>query len=268
MHTISPLVGKEDLWSVLGAGTGFLGSDNFPPFLDFLVEHSGGRYQKVEVPDAQPGTKPQFKVIENPNWAPGDLYDTVPEKAVLYLDEFHKWSKDVKDLFIKKALESDGTFRIYNPNGGLDKISVPLTILIGSNDGVSLLAAREKNGQRFGNPLTYEQMLEKHQRIAHDENAIAGAILAGNSTEEGGQIAKGTSEELLNRVKTVVVMRPLSPENLKAIAESKLKVMIEKLANSHGGFSGIKIEYTPAVIDFIQSYHYVADTTPAQFLIH
>lgn len=258
MYTISPLVGKEDLWSILGSGTGYVGSENFPPFLEFLVNHSGGRYMKVKA-EGGPNEKPKYKVIENPNWKPNAQFDFVPERAVLYLDEFHKWSKDIKDLFIKKALESDGTFRIYNPNEGLDKISVPVTIVIGSNDGISLLASREKNGQRFGAPLTYEQMLEKHQRVARDENAISGAILGGGGATSGSEISKGTSEELLNRVKTVIVMRPLSPAQLKEIADHKLRLMIASLAKSSGGYENVTIEYTPEVVNFIQEYHYVAE---------
>lgn len=258
MYTISPLVGKEDLWSILGSGTGYVGSDNFPPFLDFLVEHSGGKYIKVNgEPDEK--AKPKWKVVENPNYKPGDIYDNPPEKAVLYLDEFHKWSKDIKDLFVKKALETDGTFRIYNPNEGLDKISVPLTIIIGSNDGIPLLASREKNGQRFGAPLSYPEMLAKQQRVAKDKNAIANAILGGGGSVGGGEISKGTSEELLNRVKTVLVMRPLSPEQLREIADRKLRLMLETLSKSTGGYQNLKIEFTPEVVNFIQEFHYVAE---------
>jgi ATP-dependent Clp protease ATP-binding subunit ClpA len=264
MFTVYPLIGKADIWTYMGSSTGYVGSEGFPPFLDFLVKHSGGKYIKEEAGTDRDG-KATYRIILNESWKEGDVFEGYypPESAVVYLDEFHAWAKNLKDLFIKKALEPNGGFVINNPNGGLDKIQVPVTFFIGSNDGIELVASREKNGQRFGKPMTFEEMIERHSRAAKNTVAIKNAIMAGNGavneSSSGSEGARGTSEELLNRIPVFLLMRPLPPVELQAIADNKIRARLDNLAKSRSGFNKIKITYSKALLEFIQSYQYVAE---------
>ncbi|MEI8345994.1 MAG: hypothetical protein WCG27_00895, partial [Pseudomonadota bacterium] len=60
MYVLPVLKKDADLWSILGSATGYVGSTNFPPFLTFLIEHSGGRYILKEKKGA--GDKTEYYV--------------------------------------------------------------------------------------------------------------------------------------------------------------------------------------------------------------
>lgn len=265
MYRVDPLRSEGDLWSLLGSSTGYIGSENLPPILKFLVYHSGGRYKIVEIrdPGDTTGQKPvKYKIEENKSWQPGDLLPgyASPESGIVYLDEFHDWSESLKNAVVKKAVEYGGYWKVNNPNGGVSQIYVPITITAASNNGLGLVTSRDEKGARFGKPLGYKQMLEKTDRVRNDPVALRGSIL-GDNQPKNIQDAKGTSEELLNRIPDdyLVLFDPLSPEQLKEIAESKLAHLQTEIANSKKGYSTINLTWTKNVVDFIQEYHYVAE---------
>lgn len=242
---------RADLWEVLGSSTGYIGSDKFPDFLKFLVEHSGGKY-KLE------GEGRDTKIVKNSEWNGHPLPGFAPPSSgVVFINEFHNWSKEIKDVFVKQALER-GIFKISNPNGGLTQIQVPIRFVIASNEGISLVTAREADGQRFGKVLSYEDMLNKWEKVHVDKRLLKTQIMAGNAQarQTGGR--EGISEELLNRIpdRFLLLMRPLSPEALQKIAEIEL----EKLARSFSKESplnpGLQINWSEDLASFIQSYDY------------
>src|SRR5262249_19098719 len=152
-----------DLTIVNGAPPGFLGSDNFPPFLKWLVEHSDGKYMIEE--DIGNMGKKIFRVVHNPDYQGKTLPGYFsPDQGIVFANEFHNWSREVKDSFLKQALEK-GYFSINNPNGGLSEIYVPIRFVLASNEGIPLITAREANGQRYGKPLSYEQVLDKWSKV-------------------------------------------------------------------------------------------------------
>src|SRR5581483_11244016 len=103
--------------------TGYLGSEQFPPFIAWLVEHSGGKYKLKEVKNHRGETT--YAVEENPDYHGKTLEGYyAPESAIVFANEFHNWSREIKDVFLKQALEK-GYFSINNPNGGLAEIYVP-----------------------------------------------------------------------------------------------------------------------------------------------
>ncbi len=247
---------RPDLWQVLGSATGYVGSENLPPFLEFLVNHSGGRYK---LDKAEEG----LKIIENPDWKGSNLPNFAPpESAVVFINEFHSWSKEIKDVFIKQALEK-GLFSVNNPNGGLAQIQVPVRFVIASNEGISLITSRESNGQRYGKSLNFDEMLGKWQRVHLDKKALKADIMATNGPARGGGSAgrEGISEELLNRIpdRFLLLLRPLSPESLKAIA----KIELDRLSRSYKKASplnpGIEIVWPDSIYEFVQSYDYNAE---------
>lgn len=183
--------------------------------------------------------------------------------AVVFANEFHNWSKDNKDTLMKEALEK-GLFTINNPNGGLAQIYVPVRFVIASNNGIPLLTSREANGQRFGKPLGYDQMLDKWEHIHANKDALIGEILAdnGNANEKSqDQEAHGTSEELLNRIpeRNILLLRPLSPEILRRVAEGRLAEIRSHLSRESGFFHNVVLTWSDDMADFVQSYDYLAE---------
>lgn len=263
MYRVDPLRHEGDLWSLLGSGTGYVGSNEFPPILKFLVLHSGGRYIIEEIQDERGASK--FKVVENPDWKLGDIQPGYysPDSGIVYLDEFHDWAMKFKNAVVKKAAEYGGYWKINNPNGGLSEIYVPINLIAASNDGIELVTSREKNGERFGRPLSYPEMKQKADRVRNDPLAMRNSILRSNGSANSSQDGngKGTSEELLNRIPEdhLVYFDPLSPEHLMQIAEAKLQVLSANIKKSKSGFENINLVWTPEVVKMLQEYHYVAE---------
>lgn len=261
MFRLPIMKGPPELWQVLGSSTGYVGSDAFPPFLEFLVKHSGGRYlmQKVE------GPKPAWRVIENTEWKGQNLpgYWT-PDRAVVFANELHNWSKSNKDILLKQALEK-GYFTINNPNGGVAQMYVPVRFVMASNEGIPLLTAREANGQRFGKPLNYDQMLEKWTIVHNNKDALKNEILSTNgaaNSKGNSESATGTSEEMLNRLQPdrfLLLLRPLSPETLQKIAQGRLEGIQARLKFDSGFFKTVELSWDPSIVPFIQEYDYMPE---------
>ena len=144
-------------------------------------------------------------------------------------------------------------------------LQVPVTIVIATNEGTELVAARESNGNRFGKPLTYEQQIEKYEKWKNDPAALKEALARTNGAANGSmphENAKGISEELLNKIpnRNMVLMRPLSPESLKKIAAQKMEEMKKNFSRSLiPAFRKMQLSWTNDLLVFIQEYHYIAE---------
>ncbi len=260
MYRLPLMKHRADLWQVLGSSTGYVGSENLPPFLQFLVHHSGGKYKLEEFKD---GSKTLTRIIDNPDWK-GELLPgyTAPNRGIVFVNEFHNWSKQLKDDFLKQALEK-GVFTINNPQGGLSEIYVPIRFVIASNEGIRLTTSREANGQRQGKPLTYEQMVSKWEQIHENKRALKAEILASNGSPNQavvGESAPGISEELLNRIpeRFIMLMRPLSPEHLQQIATGYLEKLRERL-NDSPLLGKVELTWTNELVVALQEYDYIAE---------
>ncbi len=255
LFSIEPLVNNSELWKILGSATGYIGSDEFPPFLEFLVNHSGGRYLLSKSGNG-------FKVVENSMWkgVPLPGYNS-PSSAVVFLNEFHDWSKNAKNVLVKRFLER-GTVPINNPKGGLKEIDVPVTIVIASNEGLGLVTSREINGQRFGRPLSYEDSLKLWSNNHNDSVKLKDELSkTGGGFGVSGMDSKGTSEEIINRIPEdrLLLLRPLSPQDIQKIAVIKLEQFRNKVRNSLGEYKNIKLLWDQSLLKFIQEYKYVAE---------
>ena len=251
---------KEKEWSYLGSPKGYLGSENLPDFLIFLVRHSGGKYALDYVKNDN-GEKKLF-IKKHPRW--NGKYTKLksfekPDKAIIFINEAHNISKEVKDSFLKPAIER-GRFPINNPgptDNSVNHIELPITIIIASNEGSGLLEPREKNGLRIGNPLPYKKLLENYHRIKDDKETLKQAILNhnGEKNDPVAHGAPGTSEEFLSRIPSnrIHILKPISPEGLKKIArilETNLKTQLRDATNM-GRFN---IQLSEELVEFLVSY--------------
>lgn len=258
MFRLPVMKNDSDLWRVFGSATGFVGSSNLPPFLEFLVLHSGGKY-KIEMVKVEGGREAP-RIVLNPNYKGDTLAGySPPQSGVVFVNEFHNWSRQLKDNVIKQALEK-GLFPINNPNGGLSEIEVPIRFVFASNEGISLLAAREANGQRYGKDLTYDQLLKKWENVHLNKKALKSEILSSNgavNSRGGGETAPGISEELLNRIQDrfTLLLRPLSPQSLEVIAEKQLNALKERLSDSPL-LGDLELSWDPDTPRIIQEYDY------------
>lgn len=251
MFRINPLKKNADLWGLLGSATGYVGSEAFPPFLAFLVKHAGGKY-KLEIKENNKGEK-TYSIHNNPEWQGETLPGYyAPSSGVVFLNEFHNWSRQMKDDLVKQALEK-GIFNVNNPNGGLSHIEVPIRFLIASNEGATLTKGR-----------TYEQVYKGWERVHENKAALKSEIMKTNDTRNGsfrGEESPGISHELLNRVpdRFTILMRPISPDNLQSIAEIALKDLAKKLGTQSKLLSNVKLTWSPKLIETIQAYDYMPE---------
>ena len=260
MYRLPLMKNRSDLWQLLGSSTGYVGSENLPPFLQFLVQHSDGKYKLEEFKDGQ---KTLTRIIANPDYKGETLVGYVPpNRGIIFVNEFHNWSKQLKDDFLKQALEK-GVFTINNPNGGLNEIYVPIRFVIASNEGIRLTTSREANGQRQGKPLSFEQMMLKWESVHENKRALKAEILAGNGSPNqaiAGEATPGISEELLNRIpdRLILLMRPLSPEHLRQIANGYLEDLKNKLSDSPL-LGKVTLTWSTELPKALQEYDYIAE---------
>ncbi|HUP56267.1 MAG TPA: hypothetical protein VM598_02365, partial [Bdellovibrionota bacterium] len=258
LHRIPVIKKTVEAWSVVGSSNGYVGSQKQTDFNKFLVAHSGGKYMIEE-------GKAGEMIVKNPEWTgPGSVPGAVePSMGVVFVNEFHNWDREAKDEVFKQGFER-GIFKINNNNGGLSTIEVPIRFIIASNEGIGLVGSREPDGTRYGEPLTFEESLAKHARVKDDKQRLKEEIWRTNTMDSdqaanGGR--RGISEEMHNRIPDdkVVLLRPLSPEVLREIAELKLVALREALESAETAFGRIRVEWTPEVVQFIQEYQYVAE---------
>lgn len=253
---------KADLWQIMGSVTGYVGTENMPKLLVFLVEHSGGKYEIQEV--KEDGKKTLFRVIENPEfkgeYLPG--FDT-PDQGIVFFNQFQNWPRSLKDAF--KEFFSTGKFVINNPNGGLNEIYVPVKILLASNEGDGLIIPREANGQRRATSFSFESALKSWERIHDNKQALRNQIMLTNgkvNSPRQGDSAPGISADLLAEIPDshLILLRPLSPENLRQITAIEMNRMARDLRADSGFFASIELSWTDELIDFVQGYDYDPET--------
>lgn len=265
MFEVPVVRANADLWKVLGSNTGFTGSGTLSPLVRFLVEHSGGRY---EIKTEGKQENPIYYVQENKEWLANGERPLEgkyrPDEGILYLNEFHEWSREAKDRILKRLIEH-GTVEINAPGPGLAEIQVPITIVAATNEGIRLLSSRENNGMRYGKPLSYEQLIRNWERVHLNKLLLRDQLLASNGainghTHEG---SKGYSEELLNRLplNNIVILRPLSPDSLQKITQEKLEILRKKYKSpkSISIYGSLDIRWSDHLVEFISSYHYQAE---------
>ncbi len=254
---------KADAWGLFGSATGYIGSSDVQPFVKFLVKHSAGKYM-IEEPRGQ-NDKPY--VALNPEWKPGMVLDGYfpPERAVVFLNEFHNWSSEAKAVVMKESLEK-GIFNLNNAGNGVARLELPgIRFVAASNEGIELYTNRDAEGTRFGDPLEYEEMMERYNKVANDKDLLRQTIAKTAFKNPPGtpkDERTGTPEEILNRIhpSRMILMRPISPEGLKKIIRLRINRIQRQLDNAERGVYGtFKINVTDALVDFIQKYEYSAE---------
>lgn len=263
MYRIKIAKDKSEIWSELGSATGFVGSDQEPKLIKWLVEVSGGKYIMEQTMTM---SGPAHKVIKNPAWQGKPLPGTVaPDKAILYINEFHNWSYDAKDDPLKEFLEK-GIFRINNPNGGETLIQVPVTTQIASNNGIDLLADRYEDGRPRGSKSqTYDELMKRWKAVKDNYRLLKSAIMRGDggSGESGiqgmGSNKKGTSEETANRIQHIFLLRPISAEGLQKIITLKMDNLQKSYMSMNESIGKVEITWTDNLIQKLQEYQFNAE---------
>jgi ATP-dependent Clp protease ATP-binding subunit ClpA len=252
---------KAEIWSYLGSAKGYVGSGDLPAFLRFLVEHSGGKYLTKVVQNAK-GDE-QTIIEKNPEWN-GTYVGTKPHRAVVFVNESHNIPKEVKDNILKQAIER-GIFPINNPGStpnSVDHLEIPVTFVFASNEGISLLEPREKNGARMGEPLSYEELLENYYRVKDDKQKLKQAILNhnGEKNDPVADGAPGTSEEFLSRIPSsrIHLLKPISPDGLRRITRLFEAALTARLREAVGPMGQFDIRLSEELVEFLISYNYIA----------
>lgn len=256
IYRLPKLKDDRDLWSLTGSGTGYRGSENLSPLIRFLVKHSGGKYLIKEVESG--GVKSQ-EVHENKNWKDGQVLEGYysPDEAILFANEMHDWSKSMINTFLKEALEK-GFYEIGNGGKGLNRIQVPVNIIMASNHGIGKIAARDSQGKRVGKPLSFEGLMERWNIAVKNVRDVFEELKSPTPGNEEG----GCSEEVLSRIpkSNFVLLRPLSKEGVQAIAKFKLSKLIKSFAREKSNkFPHFKISFDKSLYEFLSTYDQMAE---------
>ncbi|MEC9281241.1 MAG: AAA family ATPase [Bdellovibrionota bacterium] len=261
MYRVKIMSKQADLWSELGSATGYVGSGEFPKLLDFVIEHSGGRYIKME---EEKMFETKYYIVENPEWRanggrnlPGTLG---PESAVMFFNEMHDWSYANKNEFLKEFLEK-GIIQVNNPNGGLKTLEFPATLILASNNGIELLADRHLDGRPRGQAQSYEELIKKWKTVAKNPRLLKSSIMKRpNNDAAEAQDVKGTSEEVGSRITNVLLLRPISPEGLVKITDIHLNKLAKDLrTNTNSKLGKVEVTWTPGLSKYIQEYAFNAE---------
>lgn len=252
IYRLPKLKEDKDLWSLTGSGTGYKGSDSLSPLVRWLVKHSGGRYYIKEADKSQ-------EVHINPDWKPGQVLNGYysPDEAVLFANELHDWSKMMINTFLKEALEK-GFFEIGNAGKGVNRIQVPVNIIIASNHGIGKIAARDSDGKRVGKPLDFKSLEARWDISQKNKTALIEELKAPTPGNADG----GCSEEILSRIpkSNIILLRPLSKEGVKYIAKFKLKKLTRKYAKQKANnFPQVNFQFDDSVLEFLASYDQIAE---------
>lgn len=248
---------REEGWSYFGSAKGYIGSTDLPAFLRFLVQHSGGKYLLAQVKDVRGND--QLIIEKNPEWD-GVYRGTTPDKALVFINEFHNVPRVVKDDLLKEAV-GDGIFPINNPGStpnSVDHLELPVTFAIASNEGISLIEPREKNGARIGQPLSFEALMENHSKVHDDPERLKQAQIDhyGEKNDRVLPGDPGVSEEFQSRVPNsrLILLRPISPEGLKKIVRLFEKEMTSALKDTNAFLQPFDLSLSGELVDFISSY--------------
>jgi len=113
-----------DLWKIRGSKSGYIGSEQYPPFVNFLIEHSSGRYQRVSAGGAK------GLIVENSQW----IVETLRDQSEIPIIEIYSY-RNIEELqaappskisnYLLQLIEY-GKASIANSDGGLDEIIVPV----------------------------------------------------------------------------------------------------------------------------------------------
>ena len=225
-----PVTGSQSFNKLMGSSNGYMGSDEIPPFIQFLIDHSCGRYEVVMPEPPQKG----YAIYENPNWLKEiDPTISCPEDGVIHFKNIHLWSQDYKDTILKPLLK-DGTIELQQNAGGVFKIHVPITVIVSSNEGNVLLTTRDQRGQRRGYSYTKEQVQARYNKIHKDEEHLKNAIRS--SSQKSGSESEsqvGTSEDLLQLFTSRIhLLRPLEDNDLEKLTQLKIDGVNKKLQDA------------------------------------
>ncbi|RME16416.1 MAG: hypothetical protein D6797_04570, partial [Bdellovibrio sp.] len=245
MKIISPLKSPKELWSLLGSGTGYVGSDKLSDLIHFIVDHSGGRYY-IEESVSVSGNVTE-KVLENPNWENSrNSNEFFPsESAVLFVNEVHNWDKEALDAFFKMFIEN-GLVKINSPNGGLAELYTNINIIFASNHGINLITPLRQNGERVDPNPSYPSMINNWKRNHTRYKLIK------------KELSKQMSIEMVNRFEDedLILLAPFSSKEIQQIVEQKLQQLKQRFLKSKTSFKNINLSWSPQLVQFIQEYNY------------
>ena len=251
---------KQEAWSYFGSAKGFVGSNELPAFLRFLVQHSGGKYVLRQT-TTMTGSA-QTIIEKNPDWD-GKFKGTTPDRAIIFVNEAHNIPKEVKDNLLKEAI-GDGIFPITNPGNtpnSVDHLELPMTFVFASNEGIGLLEPREKNGARMGEPLSFEELLRNHQQVYQDKPRLKLAQIEhyGEKNDRVDPSSPGVSEEFLSRIPNnrLILLKPISPDGLKKIARLFEKELTDQLRRSNTAFGPFDLVLTEELIEFLTTHQLI-----------
>lgn len=247
----------HEAWNTMGSPTGYKGSTGLSPLQRFLIFHSGGRYAIQERRAAMGGT--EEIIVENPEWRPGMVlpgYES-PDRGFIFVNDFHQWAKKAKDIVLLEAVEH-GRWKVNNPGPGLSQpyLYVPCRIFVASNYGTGLIVARDAQGKRYGPALSFAELKAKWRRVKNNKDELKQARFREylGSSNGNDEHARGTSEELANRLPTPNLLSPISPAGLSSITRRGLRQFSARFHN-HPEMP-YTLFFSESLVQFVVDYDY------------
>ncbi|MGE3975203.1 MAG: hypothetical protein AB7F59_11825 [Bdellovibrionales bacterium] len=252
---------QANLGAFLGSETGYVGSAEIPGLVRFVVTHSGGEYLLRWNEGAGPGEQP-WSVHKNPDWKPGMVIEGYkdPAKSAVYVNEFHDWTTEGSNAFLKRFLEL-GIVPLRSPGqSSVNELVYRGEKFIASNDGIELISSLQADGSRFGDPMPYERMFAQYQKVFENKTLLKDMLRRSKDREGNARV----SPETLNRVydDDMILLAPLSPRDLQRIVRLNLRRALREIVQAPvnaNKFYQTEFVVTRELIQYIQSFQYEAE---------
>ena len=287
--SVPPIRNEMDQAVYIGSAPGYVGSEDIPFLIHFLVAHSGGKYLIVNERElttqseasqfrSTSAAKKSWHIILNPQWKGQSLsgYHN-PDEGIVFLNDVHDWSKSGRN-FIKTFLE-EGRIRIANsgiPSGSVlyknqpvtfvNELIVPVIRIEASNELSYLIATnRRVDGTYNGSPLSEKALLENWQRVHNNYSLIRKSLLdegvARSTSGMGDNHSFGLSQEYLDRFndENLLLFRPLTSDAMREILIQEIALLVDEFKGSTTGFANIHWRFSEKLITFVQNWQHQAN---------
>ncbi len=257
LYIMSPVVRLENLGTHLGSSTGFIGSDQIPRLLKYVVDRSGDDYHIDIVEGKGPGERDKYIVKRKVNRSRARTIVRL-RRPVFYIENFSVWSRDVKENFLLPLLNGEIEVRNVSQDPktgemGEEVVRVKPLVIFGSDAAAQLYSGFSEQVLPENAAAVVEARTHIYERYRH---ATAELMEMFAAKKAGLSYDSSTPEELVAAIPEAgfVLMEPYHPETLEGVT----KMLIADIALLfYQSRLHIEFDVTEPLIRFVANYRHV-----------
>jgi ATP-dependent Clp protease ATP-binding subunit ClpA len=243
---------EGDLSTITGSSTGYIGSDEIPPFIKFLVKHSGGKYH-IETIEGDNG-KEKDVVVEGPDpRAKGKGFS--PHEAVVVIEKLDQWSSEqIRKVLVDFISEGRITLRAPTKHGA-SEIVLPVRIIINSRHASELIFPDKREGQE----MTYAQAKANYESARDDKARIRASIRRAGTVrfDQPDEKQRKVPEDLLDMFSDdeIILLQPHDEDTLQELVRRKIAAKLRRFGRVREILGNAEFEVTQEAYAFLASHN-------------